>query len=171
MGVPIRFHCGKLNDVTPRFISYICSFQAGTTLLMALPLGAFLCFFNLLGARAFSRGELAIQFYFHKPLSYPPPFPPRPIFTRYRERDLTPAELEQGVMTRPRTLVRETSFYKNTYAMVSLISSNFSTPNYLFSSSRIQRRIKPYSTSLSSNLPSLSFFQYHYGFSFRCSLR
>ncbi|XP_006457221.1 hypothetical protein AGABI2DRAFT_196037 [Agaricus bisporus var. bisporus H97] len=91
---------------------------AGTTLLMALPLGAVLCFFNLLGARAFSRGELAIQFYFHKPISYPPPYPPRPIFTRYREREPTPAEIEQGVM-RPRTLVRETSFYKNTYAMFS----------------------------------------------------
>ncbi|KAJ3749699.1 hypothetical protein DFH05DRAFT_1477997 [Lentinula detonsa] len=30
----------------------------GTTLLIALPLGAILCFFNLLGARAFSRAEI-----------------------------------------------------------------------------------------------------------------
>ncbi|KAJ3749674.1 hypothetical protein DFH05DRAFT_1533392 [Lentinula detonsa] len=31
----------------------------GTTLLIALPLGAILCFFNLLGARAFSRAEVS----------------------------------------------------------------------------------------------------------------
>ncbi|KAG6827172.1 hypothetical protein H0H92_012908 [Tricholoma furcatifolium] len=34
---------------------------AGTTLLMALPLGAILCLFDLLGARAFARGELYLQ--------------------------------------------------------------------------------------------------------------
>ena len=84
---------------------------------MALPLGAVLCFFNLLGARAFARTELALQIRFHTPLSYPPPYPPRPIFTRYR--DPTISEIESGRLATTRGgLVRETSFYKNTYAMV-----------------------------------------------------
>ncbi|KAJ3831876.1 hypothetical protein F5878DRAFT_591933 [Lentinula raphanica] len=43
----------------------------GTTLLILLPLGAILCFFNLLGARAFSRAELFLQTKFHSPLHYP----------------------------------------------------------------------------------------------------
>ncbi|KAK7001366.1 hypothetical protein R3P38DRAFT_3048747 [Favolaschia claudopus] len=77
----------------------------GTTLLVALPLGALLCFFNLLGVRTFSRGELALQTKFHTPLAYPAPYPPRSIFTRIREID------EEGVP------VPETSFYKNAYAM------------------------------------------------------
>ncbi|KIK05224.1 hypothetical protein K443DRAFT_368038 [Laccaria amethystina LaAM-08-1] len=88
----------------------------GTTLLMALPLGAVLCFFNLLGARAFARAELALQIRFHTPLSHPPPYPPRPIFTRYR--DPTISEIESGRLATTRGgLIRETSFYKNTYAM------------------------------------------------------
>lgn len=39
--------------------------QTGTTLLMALPLGILLSFFDLLGARAFARGEvrLTVTFY------------------------------------------------------------------------------------------------------------
>ncbi|KAJ7131609.1 hypothetical protein C8R46DRAFT_1141019 [Mycena filopes] len=77
----------------------------GTTLLVALPLGALLCFFNLLGVRTFARGELALQTKFHTPLAYPAPYPPRPIFTRTRE------------VTASGTPVPETSFYKNTYAM------------------------------------------------------
>ncbi|KAJ7211087.1 hypothetical protein C8J57DRAFT_1400015 [Mycena rebaudengoi] len=72
----------------------------GTTLLMALPLGALLCFFNLIGVRALARGELALQTKYHGPLAYPPPHPPRPIFTRMREPG-----------------VPETSFYANTRAM------------------------------------------------------
>ncbi|KAJ8489453.1 hypothetical protein ONZ45_g13577 [Pleurotus djamor] len=64
----------------------------GTTLLVALPLGAALCFLDLLGARAFARGELALQTRFHKPLAFPPPHPPRPIFTRFREITLDEAE-------------------------------------------------------------------------------
>ena len=32
--------------------------QTGTTLLIALPLGAVICWFNLAGARAFARGEV-----------------------------------------------------------------------------------------------------------------
>ncbi|KAJ7121962.1 hypothetical protein C8R43DRAFT_1032683 [Mycena crocata] len=77
----------------------------GTTLLMALPLGALLCFFNLLGVRTFSRGELALQTKYHTPLAYPAPYPPRPIFTRMREP------------TADGLVVPETSFYKNAYAM------------------------------------------------------
>ena len=34
--------------------------QTGTTLMIALPLGTVLCFFDLLGARAFSRGEVSL---------------------------------------------------------------------------------------------------------------
>ncbi|KIM45587.1 hypothetical protein M413DRAFT_442252 [Hebeloma cylindrosporum] len=91
----------------------------GTTLLVALPLGAVLCFFDLLGARAFSRGELALQRQFHAPLSiHRGPYHPHPIFTRYREP--TPEELESSHQHHPPTrngLVRENSFYKNTYTM------------------------------------------------------
>ena len=84
-----------------------------------LPLGAVLCFFDLLGARAFARGELFLQTQFHSPLLlYPTPHPPRPIFTRHREP--TTVELETGRPPLTRGgLVRERSFYKNTYAMVS----------------------------------------------------
>lgn len=81
---------------------------------MALPLGAILCFLNLIGARVFSRGELAIQTTFHSGLAHPPPYPPRPIFARLREANLTEIEAGHGGM------VREPSFYKNTYAMVCL---------------------------------------------------
>jgi len=81
---------------------------------MALPLGAVLCFFNLLGARAFARGELALQTRFHSPLAYPTPYPPRPIFTRTREA--TASEVESGSAT-PGGQVPETSFYKNAYGM------------------------------------------------------
>ncbi|KAF9483108.1 hypothetical protein BDN70DRAFT_874157 [Pholiota conissans] len=88
----------------------------GTILLIALPLGALLCFFDLLGARAFSRGELALQARFHAPLTHAPPYPPRPIFRRYRPP--TTAELESGrVRITHSGLVREQSFYKNTYDM------------------------------------------------------
>ena len=84
-----------------------------------LPLGAVLCFFDLLGARVFARGELALQTYFHSPLLvYPTPYPSLPIFTRYREP--TTVESETGGVSLTRDgMVRERSFYKNTYAMVS----------------------------------------------------
>ncbi|KAF9526886.1 hypothetical protein CPB83DRAFT_857152 [Crepidotus variabilis] len=91
---------------------------SGTTLLVALPIGAVLCFFNLLGARAFSRGELYLQTRFHAPLAHPPPHPPLPIFARYREP--TNEELENGTVAgqlRRGGQIREKSFYKNTYAM------------------------------------------------------
>ncbi|KAJ7057699.1 hypothetical protein C8F01DRAFT_321038 [Mycena amicta] len=78
----------------------------GTTLLVALPLGALLCFCNLVGVRTFSRAELALQTKFHTPLAYPPPYPPRPIFIRTRE--------SLGTGGAP---VPEPSFYKNAYAM------------------------------------------------------
>ena len=76
---------------------------------MALPLGAVLCFVDLLGARALARGELALQTTFHGPLSYPVPNPPLPIFGRTR------AQLEAGM--RPGASVPETSFYRNAYAL------------------------------------------------------
>ncbi|KAI0088105.1 hypothetical protein BDY19DRAFT_952061 [Irpex rosettiformis] len=82
----------------------------GTTTLMALPLGALLCFLDLLGARIFSRGELYLQTTFHGPLAFPPPYPPHPIFTRTRMP--TPAEIEDGIGPR-----EEQSFYRNSYAM------------------------------------------------------
>ena len=80
--------------------------------MVALPLGAILCFFDLLAARIFARGELTIQCRFHHPLSHTSPQPSRPIFTRYRQP--TVSEVESG----RRAFVRETSFYRNTYAMV-----------------------------------------------------
>lgn len=81
---------------------------AGTTLLVVLPLGALLCFLDLLGARAFSRAELALQSTFHGPLASVP-YPPRPVFYRL-----------QGVSfdVESETPVRsENSFYRNAYAM------------------------------------------------------
>jgi len=83
----------------------------GTTLLITLPLGALLCFLDLLGARVFARGELALQTKFHGPLAYPPPYPPSPIFQRVRPAGASADESgESGVEY-------ETSFYKNAYAM------------------------------------------------------
>ena len=80
---------------------------------MALPLGAVLCFIDLFGARILARGELALQTAFHGPLSYPLPHPPLPIFTRTRPP--TPAQIEAGVPAS--AAVKETSFYRNAYAM------------------------------------------------------
>ncbi|KAJ7586379.1 hypothetical protein C8J56DRAFT_787588 [Mycena floridula] len=90
---------------------------AGTTLLVTLPLGVILCFLNLLGARTLSRCELALQTKFHVVVAYPPPYPPRPLFTRFR--DASVSDIEAGRAS-PGGLVPETSFYKNTYAMASL---------------------------------------------------
>ncbi|KAG1890133.1 hypothetical protein F4604DRAFT_1708810 [Suillus subluteus] len=81
----------------------------GTTLLIALPLGALLCFLNLLGARVFASGELGLQTTFHGPLAYPPPYPPRPIFQRMRPP--RSSDVESG------SPYHESSFYKNTIAM------------------------------------------------------
>ncbi|TFK53838.1 hypothetical protein OE88DRAFT_1656209 [Heliocybe sulcata] len=89
----------------------------GTTLLMALPLGAVLCFLNLLGARAFSRAELFLQSYFHDPLPYPLPYPPLPIFSRFRESTDEDEESRLFGSGHRAPLVYERSFYKNTYAM------------------------------------------------------
>ncbi|KAJ7765085.1 hypothetical protein DFH07DRAFT_811362 [Mycena maculata] len=101
------FHLYVLNFpfALAAFLYVLVLTVTGTTLLMALPLGALLCFFNLLGARAFSRGELALQTKYHGPLVYPAPYPPRPIFTRTRE------------VTAAGVSIPETSFYKNSYAM------------------------------------------------------
>ncbi|THH17283.1 hypothetical protein EW146_g3496 [Bondarzewia mesenterica] len=82
----------------------------GTTLLVALPLGAVLCFFDLLGARTLARGEVLLQTTFHGSLAYDLDYPLPPIFTRLRPR--TPAEVEAGIGYRT-----ERSFYRNTYAM------------------------------------------------------
>ncbi|KAH9932488.1 uncharacterized protein B0H18DRAFT_26848 [Fomitopsis serialis] len=68
---------------------------AGTTTLMALPLGAVLCFLDLIGARTLSRGEIALQTTFHGPLAYSKPNPPPPIFVRTRPP--TVVEMEQGL--------------------------------------------------------------------------
>lgn len=56
--------------------------------------------------------QLALQTQFHGPLAYPPPYPPRPIFQRVRPPELSAAE------TGTLDVQYETSFYKNTYAMV-----------------------------------------------------
>ncbi|KAJ3791931.1 hypothetical protein GGU11DRAFT_713918, partial [Lentinula aff. detonsa] len=110
----------------------------GTTLLIALPLGAILCFFNLLGARAFSRAELFIQTRFHSPLHYSLSvlhaaassptttttttssspithlIATYPIFTRSRHPSASELESGQAVVGEE---VTEMSFYKNTYSM------------------------------------------------------
>ena len=112
--------------------------QLGTILLVALPLGAVLCFFDLLGARALARGEVritllfsvlvsnipaqcflscghlqvALQSTFHGPLAYPLEGHRYPIFTHLRV--LTPEEVEAGLGSR-----HERSFYRNSFSMVS----------------------------------------------------
>ncbi|KAI0043677.1 hypothetical protein FA95DRAFT_362760 [Auriscalpium vulgare] len=80
----------------------------GTILLVVLPLGALLCFFDLLGARSLARGEVLLQSTFHGPLAYNLEYPP--IFTRRCVP--TSAEAEAGVGTR-----YEHSFYRNSYSM------------------------------------------------------
>ncbi|KAI9459907.1 hypothetical protein BJY52DRAFT_1203993 [Lactarius psammicola] len=76
----------------------------GTILLVALPLGAVLCFFDLLGARALARGEIALQSTFHGPLAYSLHDHEYPIFTRLRMP--TPEEVRGG-----------RSFYRNSFSM------------------------------------------------------
>lgn len=56
--------------------------------------------------------QLALQTKFHGPLAYPPPYPPRPIFQRIRPPELSAVEIGAS------DAQYETSFYKNTYAMV-----------------------------------------------------
>jgi len=80
----------------------------GTTLLVLLPLGALLCFLDLLGARAFSRAELALQSTFHGPLASVP-YPPRPIFYRLQDASF---DVESGAPAQ-----YDGSFYRNAYAM------------------------------------------------------
>jgi len=80
----------------------------GTTLLVVLPLGALLCFLDLLGARAFSRAELALQSTFHGPL-VSAPYPPRPIF--YRLQDVR-FDAESAASQE-----YDNSFYRNAYVM------------------------------------------------------
>ncbi|KAI0255478.1 hypothetical protein BJV78DRAFT_676058 [Lactifluus subvellereus] len=82
----------------------------GTILLVALPLGAVLCFFDLLGARALARGEVALQSTFHGPLAYPLEGHVYPIFTRLRTP--TAEEVEAGFGSR-----HERSFYRNSFSM------------------------------------------------------
>ena len=117
MDIPLCVYSGAYDLLLLSLGCFAYGSQTGTILLIALPLGAVLCFCDLLGARAFSRGELALQSRFHGPLAHALPYPPRPIFTRYRP--LTPAEIESGHAIAARSiLVAERSFYKNTYAMV-----------------------------------------------------
>ncbi|KAI0644721.1 hypothetical protein C8Q79DRAFT_1112059 [Trametes meyenii] len=96
----------------------------GTCTLMALPLGAVLCFVDLLGARVLARGELALQTRYHAPLAHALPWPPLPIFTRTRAP--TAAQLEAGAGAGPAGVdvpvrvpvpVPEGSFYRNAYAL------------------------------------------------------
>ncbi|KAH8977217.1 hypothetical protein EDB86DRAFT_1277228 [Lactarius hatsudake] len=83
----------------------------GTILLVALPLGAVLCFFDLLGARALARGEIALQSTFHGPLAYSLHGHEYPIFTRLRMP--TSDEVEAGLGIR-----NERSFYRNSFSML-----------------------------------------------------
>ncbi|TDL24301.1 hypothetical protein BD410DRAFT_814112 [Rickenella mellea] len=97
-------------------MAFLCLFVGtltGTTLLIALPLGAVICWFNLIGARSFARGELALQAHFHGPLTIQTPNPPMPIFTRRVIGDPSPSGNESG----QQEAVNESSFLRNTYAM------------------------------------------------------
>ncbi|TFL03030.1 hypothetical protein BDV98DRAFT_603362, partial [Pterulicium gracile] len=114
----------------------------GTTLLVALPIGAFLCFVNLIGARLFARAELALQATFHPPpptISLSASFPssssatstPSIPLSRTTSNAQSPQTQSQASFTRLRPptageveagadadeLVEEGSFYQNAYAM------------------------------------------------------
>lgn len=142
---------------------------------MALPLGAVLCFLDLLGARALARGEvrstryliykaltrsfmqIALQTTFHGPLIVNPNYVPPPIFTRVRLPSSPQAELGQGGSTP----IRERSFYKNTYTMVRPLSSCFPSEKHSDMhatqiSSQTRRRTSLSSTSSSSSPASRS---------------
>jgi len=99
-------------------LTYLCK-QTGTTLLIALPIGAVLCWLDLVGARAFSRGELGLQTYFHGPLRAYPPSPPNPIFSRPRivEESSQPTADVEAAQSDVSARQTEPSFLKNTYAM------------------------------------------------------
>ncbi|KAL0565797.1 hypothetical protein V5O48_016219 [Marasmius crinis-equi] len=96
----------------------------GTALLITLPIGAILCFLNAIGARTFARVELYLQTKFHKPSlslyshhhqqTQDPNGHPYPLFTRVRPPSA--AEIESGVAVAGE-MVREESFYRNSYAM------------------------------------------------------
>lgn len=90
------------------FVYLFVGTLTGTALLIALPIGVVLCWFNLWGARAFARGEISLQSRFHGPLAIQPPNPPNPIFSRTR---INADSLESGLQTEPQT------FLKNTYDM------------------------------------------------------
>ncbi|KLO14243.1 hypothetical protein SCHPADRAFT_826688 [Schizopora paradoxa] len=90
------------------FVYLFVGTLTGTALLIALPIGVVLCWFNLWGARAFARGEIFLQCRFHGPLAIQPPDPPNPIFARRR---INVSSLESGLQTEPQT------FLKNTYDM------------------------------------------------------
>jgi len=90
------------------FVYLFVGTLTGTALLIALPIGVVLCWFNLWGARAFARGEIFLQCRFHGPLAIQPPDPPNPIFSRPR---IDVSSLESGDQTVPQT------FLKNTYDM------------------------------------------------------
>jgi hypothetical protein len=152
-------------------IDFAASAQLGTILLVALPLGAVLCFFDLLGARVLARGEvrqsymqrhhaysqtirfacqIALQSTFHGPLAYSLHDYEFPIFTRLRMP--TPEEVETGLGIRP-----ERSFYRNSFSMVRTQHrspalwrrhvGHVLTHHDLVPSSRIRLHIKPCSIS------------------------
>ncbi|KAF7318456.1 hypothetical protein HMN09_00354800 [Mycena chlorophos] len=80
----------------------------GTTLLIALPIGAVLCFVNILGVRMFARWELAIQSRFYS-IPAPHTYSPPPIFIRIR------ADLDGHTQDTPEPAPTP-SFYRSTYA-------------------------------------------------------
>ncbi|KAL5524021.1 hypothetical protein ACEPAG_8194 [Sanghuangporus baumii] len=82
----------------------------GTSLLIALPLGAVLCWLDLAGARAFAKAEIALQTYFHGPLLIHDTSAPYPIFSRPSS---TPSTLEAGQGASH----SQPSFLRNTYIM------------------------------------------------------
>ncbi|EJD03206.1 uncharacterized protein FOMMEDRAFT_168237 [Fomitiporia mediterranea MF3/22] len=92
------------------FIYLFVGTLTGTTLLIALPLGAVLCWLDLVGARAFAKGEIALQMYFHGPLHTEGPTQPYLIFARPNS---TPPSLEAGQQA-PNN---QPSFLRNTYLM------------------------------------------------------
>jgi len=81
----------------------------GAALLLALPIGALLCWLAVFGGRVLARTEIKLQTRFHGPLSHEPPN--HPYFWRtvtYQQTDPENGEAR---------VVSEQSFFRSSYAM------------------------------------------------------
>jgi len=82
---------------------------AGAALLLALPIGALLCWLAVFGGRVLARFEVTLQTRFHGPLAHEPPNHP----LLWRTMTCRQTDPENGEVV----VVSERSFFRNSYAM------------------------------------------------------